>query len=284
MSPASEGKAGIGVLGKVLGFSIGLTLLFTLVTYLLPQVEGEAPVEKKIELGALTMDSFVALGEELFTNKGTCTLCHKPPPLGRAPDIQGDNMVAMAEQRLADERYKGKAATAEEYIRESLLDPSGYVVAGWGKKGSNDTVSPMPAIDKAPIELSAVEMDAIIAYLQSKDGNEVTIALPTEAPAAAETPAAAGGGAPAPAETPEEAIGKYGCQTCHTLLGTEASLGPVLTDAGARLSKQQIVESILEPDAVITEGFTAGIMPKDFADKMTVTELDLIVEFLAAQK
>jgi mono/diheme cytochrome c family protein len=284
MTNAAEGKAGIGVLGKTLGFSIGLTLLFTLVTYLLPQVEGEAPVEKEVDLGALTMDSFVALGEELFLNKGTCTLCHKPPPLGRAPDIQGDNMVAVAEQRLADERYKGKAANTEEYIRESLLDPSIYVVTGWGKKGSNDTVSPMPTINKPPIELSAVEMDAIIAYLQSKDGNEVTIVLPTEAPAVAETPATAAGGTPAPAKTPEEAIGKYGCQACHTLLGTEASLGPTLTDAGARLSKQQIVESILEPDAVITEGFTAGIMPKDFADKMTVTELDMIVEFLAAQK
>ncbi len=284
MTDTAEGKTGIGVLAKTLGFSIGLTLVFTLVTYLLPQVEGEAPVEQKIELGALTMDSFVTLGEELFMNKGTCTLCHKPPPLGRAPDIQGDNLVAMSEERLADQRYKGKAANAEQYIRESLVDPSAYVVAGWGKKGSNDTVSPMPAVDKPPIELSTVEMDAIIAYLQSKDGNEVTVSLPTEAPAVAATPATTAGGVPAPVKTPEEAIGKYGCQACHALLGSEASLGPALTDTGARLSKQQIVESILEPDAVITEGFSAGIMPKDFADRMTVKELNMIVEFLAEQK
>ncbi|MEN8180878.1 MAG: cytochrome C, partial [Pseudomonadota bacterium] len=100
------------VLLKTIGFSLGLTLVFTLVTYLLPQMKGEAPVEKSVDLGSLTMDDFVALGEDLFNNKGTCTLCHKPPPLGRAPDIQGEDMVALSAARLADERYQGEAKDA----------------------------------------------------------------------------------------------------------------------------------------------------------------------------
>lgn len=273
----------MNILAKTLGFSLSLTLVFTLVTYLLPQVEGEAPSEQEVDLGALTLESFTALGEELFVNKGTCTLCHKPLPLGRAPDIQGGNMVAMAEERLADERYRGRAKNAAEYILESMTDPSIYVVVGWGKKGSNDTVSPMPAVHKSPIELTEVEMDAVIAYLQAKDGNEVTIALPTEAPAVTAAPAA-GGGAPAPAETGEEAIKKYGCQACHSLLGAEAALGPALTDVGARLNRGELEDSILQPDVVISEGFTAGVMPKDFAAKMTVKELDMIVELLINQK
>ena len=170
---SSELKKGLGtpiesgshVLPKILFFSVALTLLFTGVANLLPQVEGEAPVDQEIDLGALTPESFAALGESLFMGKGTCTLCHKPAPLGRAPDIQGENMVGLAENALADERYKGDAKTPEDYIRESMTDPSKFVVKSWGVAGSNDSTSPMPKVDAAPIELSAVEVDAIIAYL-----------------------------------------------------------------------------------------------------------------------
>ncbi len=267
------------VLPKILGFSIALTLLFTGVANLLPQVEGEAPVDKEIDLGALTPESFATLGESLFMGKGTCTLCHKPAPLGRAPDIKGENTVGLAESALADKRYKGDAKTPEEYIRESMVDPSKYVVKSWGVAGSNDTKSPMPKVDAAPIELSAVEIDAIIAYLQNKDGNDITVELPTEAPAPAEE-VASSGGVPAPAATAEEAIKKYGCQACHSLLGTTSAVGPSLEDVSTRLDAEHIRQSILTPDAVIAEGFT-DMMPKDFADKMTVKELTMIVDLLA---
>ncbi len=271
------------VLPKVLGFSVALTLAFTLVANLLPQVEGEAPVEQEIDLSALTPESFAALGESLFMEKGTCTLCHKPPPLGRAPDIQGENMVGLAEQRLADERYQGAAQTAAEYIAESMLDPSIYVVKDWGVAGSGDSVSPMPKVDAAPIELSSIEVDAIIAYLQHKDGNDITVELPDEAPVAvAGTETAENGttGVPAPAETAEAAIKKYGCQACHTLLGANSPVGPSLETVGARLDEQQIQQSIIEPAAVIADGFS-DIMPADFAAKMTVKELGMIVDLLA---
>ncbi|HIQ15908.1 MAG TPA: c-type cytochrome [Leucothrix sp.] len=268
------------VLPKILGFSIALTLVFTGVANLLPQIEGEAPVEKEIDLGALTPESFAALGENLFMGKGTCTLCHKPAPLGRAPDIQGENMVGLAETALKDERYKGDAKTPEEYIRESMVDPSKFVVKSWGTPGSNDSISPMPKVDAAPIELSAVEVDAIIAYLQNKDGNDITVELPTEAPAVVEKSSKnGGGGLAAPAKTAEAAIKKYGCQACHSMLGTKATIGPSLDDVASRLSRDEIGQSILEPSAVITEGFT-DMMPKDFGDQMTVKELSMIVDLL----
>lgn len=270
---------------KTVGFSLGLTLVFTFVTYLLPQVKGEAPVDKQVDLGSLTMDDFVALGEDLFNNKGTCTLCHKPAPLGRAPDIQGENMVALSADRLADERYQGEARDAAAYILESMLAPSKYVVANWGKKGSNDTESPMPKVDKAPIQLSAMEMDAIIAYLQAKDGNEVTIALPTAEAAAevASAPAADAASVPAPAATAEEALAKYACTACHAMDSTDTLVGPGLVDVGGRLDLQQIRQSIIDPNAVLAEGFPAA-MPADFGVKMTVNELQMIVSFLAEKK
>ncbi|MEW8085005.1 MAG: c-type cytochrome [Candidatus Thiodiazotropha endolucinida] len=277
----------MSVLLKTLGFSLGLTLLFTLVTYILPQVEGEAPVEKAVDLSALTMDDFIALGEDLFNNKGTCTLCHKPAPLGRAPDIQGADMVSLINERLADANYQGEAKDAAGYILESMIEPGRYVVPTWGKKGTNDTESPMPAVDKAPIELSSIEMDAIIAYLQAKDGNEVTVSLPSpeEAESVAGAEAIASGSAtlPTPAATAEEALGKFACSSCHALDSADTLVGPGLVDIGARLSKEEIRQSIIDPNAVIAEGFPAA-MPADLAEKMTVKELELLVTYLAEKK
>ena len=272
------------VLVKVLLFSFSLTLLFTLVANLLPQVKGEAPEEKEVDLGALTMDSFVALGESIFKGKGTCTLCHNN--MGRAPDILNMDMVATAQQRLADARYHGKASNDAEYFHESMVDPSLYVVKGFGQKGSNDTVSPMPIVNKAPIQLSDIEMDAIIAFLQGKDGNDITVELPKGLPEKAESETAAASDAkPAqPAKTAEQALAKYTCTACHKIAGSEASLGPDLSGVGDRLSAEQIRNSILDPNAVIAEGFDAGLMPSDFATRMTVSELTLLVDYLSARK
>jgi hypothetical protein len=100
---------------KVVLFSISLTLVFTLVTNLLPQVEGEAPVEQEIDLGALTMDSFVALGESTFSGKGTCTLCHNN--MGRAPDILQLNMP-------------GARYPATEYGRNLGAKTAGWALSG----------------------------------------------------------------------------------------------------------------------------------------------------------
>jgi len=273
------------VLGKVLGFSLALALVFTLVANLLPQIEGEAPANAASPTGALTMESFTALGEEVFKGKGTCTLCHNN--MGRAPDLLALNVAQTAGSQLQDPRYKGHATNAESYLRESMLDPSAYVVKGYGQKGSDDTQSPMPQIDKAPIQLSSLEINAVIAFLQAKDGNEVTVPLPTaDAAAAAGTPAASGntGAKPAaPVKTAQEAIAKFGCAACHTVLGTQSPVGPSLTKVGSRLKPELIRQSITDPGAVIAEGFPP-IMPPDFAERMTVKELELIVQFLANQK
>ena len=272
----------MNVLSKALGFSLGLTLLFTLVTYLLPQIKGEAPVDKKVDIGSLTMESFIALGDEIFHNKGTCTLCHQPAPLGRAPDIGGEDMVALANKHLADERYQGDAKNAEEYIRESLLHPGKYVAAGWGKKGSNDTESPMPMVDKPPIQLTPIEIDAVIAWLQAKDGGEVTVALPT-AEAASTATTGDSGKAPAPAATAEEALIKYACTSCHAMDSNDTLVGPALVDVGSRLSKEELRQSIVDPNAVVAEGFPPA-MPPDFASRMTVSELEMMVNYLAEKK
>jgi len=267
----------MGSLLKVLGFSLSLILVFTLVANLLPQL-GEAPVEEEINLGELTMGSFVALGEQIFSGKGTCTLCHNN--MGRAPDLRVDNVVENAQKRMSDERYQGKAIDVEGYLRESMVEPGAYVVAGFGKKGSNDSESPMPKVLNPPIQLTEVEIDAIIAFLQAKDGNEVTVELPTDTPVMADK---TGVEAPQVAQSAEEVLAKYSCTACHAVMESGATVGPGLKNVGNRLSANEIRQSVVDPAAVIAEGFPP-IMPPTIAENMTVKELEMLVRYLTQQK
>lgn len=77
----------------------------------------------------------------------------------------------------------------------------------------------------------------------------------------------------------------YGCATCHTLESipqAQGKDGPELTGIGS-MGADFIRESIVNPSALITEGYPDGLMPQDFADQMTPDELDAVVEFLASQ-
>lgn len=287
-----EGNKGNSELGKILGYSLLIMVAFAgYAKFGIPLVIPEAPpVEEKIT-GAMTKDQFVAMGDKIFHGKGTCTLCHSPVG-GRAPVL--DTVGAVAETRLKDARYKGKAKTGEEYIRESMKDPSAFVVAGFGKPGTNDTVSPMPNIDKGAIGLKDVEINAVIAYLQKSGGVEVTVPLPTgEASAAA--PAAGGeAAAPKPAANAEEAFNKYGCVTCHKVPGIAegGDMGPDLTKlakaAGSRKSgmsgEMYIIESISNPNAFVVKGFEPDMMPSDLGNSITMSEMNLIVNALLGKK
>jgi len=265
----------MNVLSRTLLFSVVLVLAFSGVTYMLPQIEGPAPEQQVINVGELTMESFVALGKELYAGKGACALCHDE--LGRAPDMLAFNVTEVSLQRIADPRYEGSAVDAEGYLRESMLQPSAFVVAGFGAKGSNDSESPMPAIDKAPVQLSALEIDAIIAFLQEKDGEPISVPLPV---ATAETTVAAESlPPPAASQGPEEVLARYGCAACHSILASEATLGPDLNDIAARQSAAEIRESIVNPAAVVGDGFI--VMMPEYPD-MTIAELKMIVAYLTA--
>ena len=264
---------------KVLGFTLALVLLFTLVANLLPQVEGEAPAQEKVDLSSMSVSDFVALGESIFKGKGTCTLCHND--LGRAPNLLAEDVVDTAAKRLADPRYHGQAGDAESYIRESMLHPGAFVVKGFGKKGSNDSESPMPEVDKPPIQLSSDEINAVIAYLQDKDGNPVTVALPSAETASKPAPAPA---KPAAAPlTAQQLLTQHSCVACHAILDSTATIGPSLQHVGTRLTAEQIRSSIVDPAAVVAKGYPP-IMPPNVADSMSVKELKTLVAFLAKQK
>lgn len=134
-------------------------------------MKPEEPPSLEAVDAASGVEGFVALGERIFNGKGACALCHNAA--GRAPLL--DNIVEAANERVSSPDYHGTAKTAEEYIRESLVSPSAYVVPGYGVAG-DELTSPMPDVTTGAIGLGDQEIDAVVAYLQMLSGVEVTVA------------------------------------------------------------------------------------------------------------
>ncbi|MBI5874760.1 MAG: c-type cytochrome [Deltaproteobacteria bacterium] len=265
---------------KVVIFSLAVIIFYAFYAgSMIPQVKpAPPPAEAKLDMGSLTMEQFIQMGDEIFHGKGTCELCHNPVG-GRAPLL--DQAGKVAEERLKDSRYKGKAKTGEEYLRESMVEPSAFVVVGFGVTGTNDTQSPMPNVSTGAIGLKGFEVDAVIAYLQQKAGVTVTVQLPKEAPSAAAKEEAHPA---APAKTAEEVVNKYGCGACHKIAGQQGALGPDLTKIGAKKNKDYLRRGILNPNADIAPGFPAGMMPPDYGTKILAGEVEMLVDYMAKSK
>jgi cytochrome c oxidase subunit 2 len=86
----------------------------------------------------------------------------------------------------------------------------------------------------------------------------------------------------------EAVFASAGCGGCHafTPAGTNAAAGPNLDDLAAAAEQagqpldEFVHESIVDPDKVVADGYTAGVMPKTFGDSLTEAEIDALVAYL----
>jgi len=262
---------------SVIAFSLITIALFSgYSTYGIPKIEPAAPpVQEKLDLGAMTMDQFIALGEKLTTGKGTCTLCHND--MGRAPML--DAIIPAVDKHLADPDYKGEATDVASYLHESMVDPSAYVVPGYGKAGAK---SPMPSVSGGSIGFSEAETLAVIAYLQDSSGVEVTVEIPTDTGDMAEEED--GGEAREPYESAEDISDEFGCGNCHIFADNEGEIGPDLSTFGASHDKEYIRRALIDPNADIAEGYDADTMPADLGTQLYAAELELLVDYFAGLK
>ena len=265
---------------KVLVFSLLMIGFFAgFSNFGIPEIKpAPPPVQEQLDLDAITPERFIALGEKLFNGKGTCTLCHNAVG-GRAPLL--DQTAAIAADRLVEARYQGSAGDAQGYLVESLLEPSAYVVAGFGKAGSADTISPMPSVTGGSIGLSEVEISAVVAYLQDLAGLEVTVDIPNTAEAEASEPDTQAKAARVALASAEEVITRFACTTCHKLAGEGGELGPDLSHIGATRDAAYLRRAILDPAADIAAGYPP-VMPPTYATEIYAGELELLVAHLAA--
>jgi cytochrome c oxidase subunit 2 len=88
-----------------------------------------------------------------------------------------------------------------------------------------------------------------------------------------------GGGAP----DGKTVFSESGCGGCHELAdaGTTGGTGPNLDEGLKGKDEAFIRQSIVDPSADVTKGFSDGIMPQNFGDTLQPAELDALVKYLA---
>lgn len=262
---------------KIFLFTILVSAFYSYVGQMVPQQITLPPED--LELSAdLTSAELADAGEEIVAGKGTCLTCHtvgSHDDALRFPDLAGIGSRAAS-------RVDGMSAV--DYLAESMYDPNAFIVEGF--------LGGMPNVARPPIALNDGEILAVIAYLESL-GGEPSVTMDTElrwqsddpTPTAA-APAATASAAAGPADGPT-VFGAYLCNTCHAVDDPTPLVGPSLYDVGARLSRSELYEAVLEPDATVAEGYPAGIMSATltatgFNDKVSPAELKALVDYLVS--
>jgi len=71
------------------------------------------------------------------------------------------------------------------------------------------------------------------------------------------------------------------CLKCHAIRGHGGDAAPPLDGVGTRLTRDQLVESLVQPDAVVVEGFGAHSAMPSMGPVLTLEELRDAVEYLS---
>ena len=252
---------------------VGTVLFYTLVANMIPQVQSEVPEELSFT-GEVTPEQLIEAGQQLYEGAGGCTACHG---LGtRAPNLlESQGTEGPIGARCAT-RVEG--TDCKEYLHQSMVDPNVYVVEGF-----------QPIMPDMRRTLSNEQIWAVVAYLESQ-GGEVTV----DAADIQSTAEAQGGAAPAVGSSPTASattdpmalFQELGCIACHKLGDQGQQVGPPFDGIGSRLDAASIRRSILDPAADVPSGYEplAGVMPRDFGQRLTAAQLESIVQFLVERK
>lgn len=239
---------------KLLTFSLAVIWFYAFVAGLVPESSTAVSLT---ELDWSDPDAVAEQGALVFNGKGQCSACHTVDPSappGRCPDLTDIGITAA-------NRVPGMAA--KDYLIESLYEPEKYLVTGYGKI--------MPPVWKAPIALSKLEIEAVIAYLQSQ-GGEID-PTPFDEPIDRADTAVAAAALP-PLLTGDPELGKKvyvnaACISCHTVQGIESPAAgeattdfevvtaPDLSEIAAFNDMRYLEESVLLPGAQIVSGYGA---------------------------
>lgn len=297
---------------KLFGFTVLVVLFYSYVGQMVPQQRTYPPEE--LELSAdMSTQEMVEVGERIVQGKGTCLTCHAvggDEGGSRFPNLAGIGVEA-------GDRREGYSAVA--YLAESLYEPNAYVVEGYTPAmppaaqppidltdqeikaviaylqslGGTPTVTMATdlsygsgAADGGPADGETSTGDARAASSGSEDaGSEDTA---PETPADSGEDGESGTDAQTASADGSTLFTKYQCQTCHTVETDQPGVGPSLHDVGDRLSREEIRTSIMEPNETIAEGYQPQVMSATleaagFFDQITDEELEIMVDYLAAQ-
>lgn len=194
--------------------------------------------------GCGTTNASIAHGRILFTAK--CGICHTLAQAGTTATV-GPNL----DDAFAAAREAGmNGATIEGIVKAQVDNP---------RPSNGNPAASMPAG-----VASGADLDDIAAYLGKYAG--VPGAKPPEVEG--------GPGA--------QVFAENGCGSCHTLAAAKSggTTGPDFDKVLPGQSSAEIEESIVDPEAKITPGYPAGVMPHDFEEKIEPEKLKELIEFL----
>jgi len=149
--------------------AMGVVVLYALWTLRVPPNPSEGPVRASTGGSVSLTAEMIPLvsGDEstveIFTKAG-CPVCHIIPGIPGANGQVGPPLTlgVTGAQRIADSSYRGKASTVHEYIVESVVDPSAFVVPGYPEHV-------MPVWYGA--KLSALALEKIADHLEHQTGS-----------------------------------------------------------------------------------------------------------------
>lgn len=270
--------------GRYLLATIPALVVLAFFTYFanwIPQTRWDPPKKREIS-AAMAPAEMAKLGEAIVRERG-CMACHTlEPGAGVVGGGRGPNLFGLATRRANG--VPGGPATITDYLVQALYAPGAYIVEGYAPI--------MPPAIGPPAKLEYEEVVAVINYLQSLGGApSVKVGdiprPPRGGEKAAAAPQSTTGGQPRSADA-AAIVERYGCVACHVVGGKGGNLGPSLDNVGATAAKrvpglsaeEYLRQSIIDPNAYVVEGFTPGLMPQDFGDKMTAKELEALVQYL----
>jgi mono/diheme cytochrome c family protein len=141
-----------------------------------------------------------------------------------------------------------------------------------GESGGTTTVATQPP--PPPETTSTAE--------ETTSRAQETTAKEKTSPEKAAGKAEKGGAASAELAEGKQVFTTNGCGSCHTLAAADATgtVGPDLDQTLPGKSKAFIRESIVDPNAKVAPGYSAGIMPPTFGSSLSSAELNALVTFL----
>ncbi len=238
---------------KLVSFSLGIIWCYAFIAGLVPDTStASGPVTT---LDWEDPDAVAEIGLAIFNGKGQCAACHTldtSAPKGRCPDLTDIGINAA-------NRVPG--TDAKTYLIESLYEPGKYLVPGYGKI--------MPEVWKNPIALTKLEIEAVIAFLQSQ-GGEIDPTPFIEPINRADIGTTAEALPPLLSGDPEKGKNVFieqACISCHVVQGLEnpnageaneefeVVTAPELSEIAAFNELRYLEESILKPHAQIVSGY-----------------------------
>lgn len=238
---------------KLVSFSIFVIWCYAFIAALVPDTSTASGTLESLDW--TDPEGVAEQGEVIFYGKGQCAACHTldtSAPPGRCPDLSDIGTVAANRQ---------PGIEPKQYLIESLYEPAKYLVPGYGKI--------MPEVWKNPIALSKIEIEAVIAFLQSQGGeidptsfNEPINRADAGTSTEVLEPLLSGD-----IEKGKAVFIDTACISCHVVKGVEnpkageedvdfeVVTAPELSDIAAINEMRYIEESILLPHAEIVPGY-----------------------------